>query len=100
MTTLAMHIEDGKFTYAQIERQGDLAIYRQQRHGSHIQRYEVIVIRFQPAHTFPSGHVKPEGEAYPNSNAWGRDGWTFHTLTEGQAWLGQLASKRMTATEV
>jgi hypothetical protein len=53
-------------------------------------RYEVVLIRVQKEHTWPTGVTTPEKEAYPGSTSWGRFGHTCFTLPEAQA----LADKR------
>ena len=84
--------EDSNFTYKQIERCGDIAIYTQTHKLSGVERYEVIRIRVRPAHVWPDGVETPEKEGYPGSNAWGKDGWTFFTLAEAKLWaLSRLA---------
>jgi hypothetical protein len=47
-------------------------------------RYEVVLIRVQKEHTWPTGVTTPEKEAYPGSTAWGRFGQTCYTLPEAQ----------------
>jgi hypothetical protein len=48
-------------------------------------RYEVVLIRVQKEHTWPTGVTTPEKEAYPGSTSWGRFGHTCFTLPEAQA---------------
>ena len=50
-------------------------------------RYEVIRIRIQPEHTWPTGVTTPEKEAYPGSTSWGRLGWTFFLMADARAKL-------------
>lgn len=96
MLPLSTEFEDGRFRYAQVERAGDIAIFTQANKTSGIQRYEVVLIRVQKAHTWPTGVTTPEKEAYPGSNSWGRLGHTCLTLPEAQAlaatWREQRAA--------
>ena len=70
MELLPVSFRDRGFLYEQLERQGDVALYRQTNHAG-IRRYEVVRIRIQREHTWPNGTTTPEKEAYPGSNAWG-----------------------------
>src|SRR5262245_60703796 len=85
MLPLPTAFEDPRFRYVQIERQGDLAIFSQTHKASGCVRYEVVLIRVQPAHTWPTGSTTPEKEAYPSSTSWGRLGHTCYTLAQAQA---------------
>jgi hypothetical protein len=70
--------DEGRFSYTQLERHGDIAIYEQQhKENPKVVRFEVIRIRVQPEHTWPSGQTTPEREAYPGASVWGRLGFTY-----------------------
>ena len=90
MQVLEHELEDGRFKYLQVERQGDVALYTQTHKASGHVRYEVIKIRIQPEHTWPTGVTTPEKEAYPGSGSWGRDGWTFFALAPAQQKMREL----------
>ena len=90
----------GNYRYTQIERMGDIAVYRQEHKQALVTRYEVVRIRVMPEHTWPNGDVTPEHEFYPSASAWGREGWTCFTLEEAQAQARSLASDSLTANEV
>ena len=96
MLPLPTEFEDRLFRYAQVEREGDIAIFRQTHKGSGDLRYEVVLIRVQHEHTWPTRVVTPEKEAYPGSTSWGRFGHTCFTVLEAQAlaatWRQQRAS--------
>ena len=66
------------FTYRQIARQGDTAIYEQTWTGSPEPSpcWEVIRIRCRDGFRIGGRFVEP-AEIYPNSEAWGVDGFTF-----------------------
>ena len=53
---------------------GTLAIFTQTHKASGHVRYEVVLIRIQKEHTWPTGVTTPEKEAYPGSTTWGRFG--------------------------
>ncbi len=65
------------FDYRQIAREGDAAIYEQAWTGCSkpAVRYEVIRIRRRDGFMIHGRFVEP-AEVYPNSEAWGTDGFT------------------------
>jgi hypothetical protein len=86
--------DEGRFRYTQLERYGDIAIYRQEhKESAKAVRFEVIRIRVQPEHTWPSGQVSPEREAYAGASAWGRLGFTCFTLEEARTLAAGLQSQ-------
>jgi hypothetical protein len=88
--------EEGRFRYTQLERHGDIAIYRQEhKESAKAVRFEVIRIRVQPEHTWPSGQVSPEREAYPGASVWGRLGFTCFKLEEARALAAGLQAQAL-----
>ena len=83
---LPLSFTEKGFVYQQVEREGGMAIYSQTHPGGAV-RYEVIRIRLQREHTWPTGVTTPEKEAYPGSTSWGRLGWTFFGLETARAKL-------------
>jgi len=67
-----------RFEYRQIAREGDAAIYEQTWSGCSNPStcYEVIRIRWRAGFQIDGRFVEP-AEVYPNSEAWGTDGFTF-----------------------
>jgi len=55
MLPLPTEHDDKTFTYTQVEREGDIAIFCQAHKAYRSQRFEVVKIRVQPAHTWPNG---------------------------------------------
>jgi len=89
--------DEGRFHYTQLERRGDIAIYRQEhKENPKVVRFEVIRIRVQPEHTWPSGQTTPEREAYPGASVWGRLGFTCFTLEEARALSARLQAQAVT----
>jgi hypothetical protein len=89
--------DEGRFHYTQLERHGDIAIYEQQhKENPKVVRFEVIRIRVQPEHTWPSGQVTPEREAYPGASVWGRLGFTCFTLEEARTLAAGLQAQAVT----
>ena len=66
------------FNYRQIAREGNAAIYEQTWNGcdNPSVSYEVIRIRCRDGFRIGGRFVEP-AEVYPNSKAWGVDGFTF-----------------------
>ncbi len=54
MLPLPTEHDDKTFTYTQVEREGDIAIFCQAHKACRSQRFEVVKIRVQPAHTWPN----------------------------------------------
>lgn len=74
--SLPTQFRHGEFDYQKIYREGDLAIYQQTWKGDeHSATFEVIRIRRHDGFQIGSRFVEP-AEIYPNSKAWGVDGWT------------------------
>ena len=89
--------EEGRFRYTQLERQGDIAIYRQEhKENPKVVRYEVIRIRIAPEHTWPNGNTTPEREAYPGASVWGRLGFTCFTVEEARTLAAGLQAQVVT----
>ena len=93
-------IEKG-FTYTQLERDGNLAIYRQEKPNQN-PCFEVVKIRHQKESKFKvhagtseeTTVLNPEKELYPNSEQWGDLGWTFRTIGEAQERFSELKRVR------
>jgi hypothetical protein len=66
------------FTYRQIAREGDVAIYEQAWSGCSNPSvcYEVVRIRRREGFQIDGRFVEP-AEVYPTSESWGVDGFTF-----------------------
>lgn len=80
------------FQYRQIARRGDAAIFEQTWTGCAEPNpsYEVIRIRCRDGFYIGSRFVEP-AEVYPNSEAWGLDGFTLTDKEAAFAKLRELA---------
>jgi hypothetical protein len=80
------------FSYRQIAREKDAAIYQQIWNGCRNPSvsYDVIRIRRRKAFQIGGRFVEP-AEIYPNSEAWGVDGFTFTDKEAAFAKLRELA---------
>ena len=82
------------FNYRQIAREGDAAIYEQRWSGcsNPSVSYEVIRIRRRPGFQIDGRLVEP-AEVYPNSEAWGVDGFTLTDKDAAFAKLREMAAQ-------
>jgi len=80
------------FTYRQIAREGDAAIYEQTWNGclNPSASYEVIRVRRRDGFQIEGRFVEP-AEVYPPSESWGIDGFTFTNKDAAFARLRDLA---------
>jgi hypothetical protein len=80
------------FNYRQIAREGDAAIYLQTWNGCRNPSiaFEVIRIRCRDGFQIDVRFVEP-AEVYPNSEAWGTDGFTLSDRERAFAKLRELA---------
>ena len=80
------------FNYRQFMRDGDAAIYERTWNGcpNPSISYEVIRVRYRDGFHISGRFVEPAA-VYPNSEAWGADGWTLLTL---DAAFGKLRALR------
>jgi hypothetical protein len=76
--TLPTRFRLNSFEYRQLARKGDIALYEQVWSGcaEPSPSYEVIRIRRREGFRISGRFVEP-AEVYPNSEAWGADGFTF-----------------------
>ena len=82
----------GGFTFREIAREGNAAIYEQRWTGCAEPSvcYEVIRVRRRDGFQIGGRFVKP-AEVYPNSEAWGTDGFTLTDKDAAFARLSELA---------
>ena len=90
---LPIRFRKGGFNYRQIMRDNNAAIYEQAWDGcpNPSISYEVIRIRRREGFQINGRYVEP-AEVYPNSEAWGVDGFTLTDKDAAFAKLRQLAS--------
>jgi len=91
---LPTHFRRDGFNYRQIVREGYVAVYEQTWNGCLKPRicYEVIRIRRRDGFQIGDKFVEPH-EVYPNSEAWGTDGFTFTDEDPPFAKLRELAPR-------
>jgi hypothetical protein len=91
---LPKHFQRDGFTYRQIARENDAAIYEQRWNGSRDPSisYEVIRLRRRDGFQIGDRFVEPS-EIYPRSEAWGVDGFTLSDKDAAFAKQAELERK-------
>ena len=94
MRELPVEWSEGKWTYTQVSRHGDVAIYRQKHKEGPAERFEVVLVQhLAKDREMPHGRVIEAGEYYPGASVWGTHGWTHFTLAEAQAQASELVAR-------
>lgn len=88
MRTLAAQFKRSGFTFTQVERVGNAAIYEQVS-VTGARHYEVIRIRSRDEKQ-AFGRTFEGGEYYPSSEEWGVAGWTYTDLSRAKRRLWTL----------
>lgn len=85
MKKLEKKFTNKNFSYKQIIREGDIAIYEQMLidPDAKNKRYEVIIIKSHNGYEI-AGNKLPPSEMYPSANQWGKLGWTFIDLPDAE----------------
>jgi len=69
------------FTYSQLKREGNRAIFQQTREGSSVNNYEVVKIGRHNGYTMGGVFIEAS-ETYPGSSLWGITGWTCTSIDD------------------
>ncbi len=80
----------GGFDYKQVIRDDRCAIYRQTK--GRTESYEVVILRHNKAHTWPTGTTSPARESMPSSESWGIYGFTHTDLSRAMVKFREIAS--------
>ena len=85
MKTLEKKFTNKNFSYKQIIREDNVAIYEQKLIDPEAtsRRYEVIIIRSHNGYEINGNKIAPS-EMYPSGNQWGTLGWTRLNLEDAQ----------------
>jgi hypothetical protein len=96
---LAKEFRRGGFQYRQIAREGNAVIYKQAWLGCAESSpcYEVARIRHREGFRIGNRFVEP-AEIYPNSEAWGVDGFTFTSRNKAWAKFSKLSLEEPATT--
>lgn len=71
------------FTFTQITREGNKAIYRQDKSDYTSSSFEVVKIGSHNGYEL-NGTKIAASETYPSTSLWGIQGWTYQTLDEAK----------------
>jgi len=71
------------FTYTEIIREKNKAIYKQSKTGQSHTSYEVVKIGSHNGYEL-NGSKIVAAETYPSTSLWGVQGWTFQNLDEAK----------------
>jgi hypothetical protein len=71
------------FTYTEIVREKNKAIYKQSKTGQTHTSYEVVKIGSHNGYEL-NGSKIAAAETYPSTSLWGIQGWTFQDLDEAK----------------
>ena len=101
MKKLEKKITNKNFSYKQVTRETNVAIYEQTViDSSHSKKwYEVIIIRSHNGYEIAGNKVAPS-EMYPSSNHWGTLGWTCDDLETAQKKFTKLVRKERKKLDV
>ncbi len=88
---LSAHFTQGKVEYTQLQRAGDVALYKRRFVGNKYddrpqgdQCFEVIVIKRHNGYHLGDQFIEP-AETYPCSSLWGTLGWTYQVPEKEKA---------------
>lgn len=98
MNTIPAHFAKNGYHYQLLERTPHAALYSQSTvpnlpPAGKACAYEVVRVRVRPerkASATMGGFTFPGGEYLPNTEEWGRHGWTFPTLDGAKVRLGEI----------
>lgn len=97
MNQLPKSLTIAGFQHTQIDRDGDIALYRQSKPGQH-DAFEVIIVQSHEAAKIPNGdgtfREVEAGETYPKATSWGRNGWTYGQESFARAKFRDLIAHR------
>lgn len=71
------------FNYTEIIREGNKAIYRQDKDGYTTSSFEVVKISKHNGYELNGTKIAP-AETYPSTSLWGTQGWTFTNLNDAK----------------
>lgn len=90
MKVLPLEFTSKTFTYRQVKREGNVAIYSQHDHPtSKPGAYEVVVIKSHNGYVM-AGVPIPAAEMYPSDSSWGKLGWTYSLHLDAKAFDSAL----------
>jgi len=96
MKLIPLEFKYDGFSFKQLERVGNIALFEKTHPSADRKFYEVVKIKISPDQTI-LGKFIPEHEKYPASSEWGELGWSYSILSEAQKQLLLLATAQPNA---
>jgi hypothetical protein len=94
ITPLPVAFRSGGFEFEQVEREGDIALFRKTKYyagtGKRFETFEVVRIQEMDEHQWPNGDISGPHEYMPASESWGIDGFSFQTGDEAMRRFEEL----------
>lgn len=92
--------EDKHFRYTQVQRDGNVAIYKQEPvQLNYMPAYEVVIIEWKPRAEIkgPKGKINviEAGEHYPGNSQWGTKGWTYRFLDDAKKKFAKVVKQEI-----
>ena len=82
------------FTFEQVERRGDFAVFRKFKKRGFAHSFETVKINRHDGYTI-AGKDIPPGECYPSSEQWGTHGFTFNDPIAALAKMAELENFKL-----
>lgn len=79
--TIPTQFKKKGFTYTQLKRDGNKAIFQQTRAGTALNNYEVVKLGRHNGYVMGGSFIEP-AETYPGSSLWGIAGWTCTSMDD------------------
>jgi hypothetical protein len=92
MKTLPKTFSKNGFEFEQLDRRGDLAIFRKHK-KSRCVSYEVVRVQYHDAYEIAGKQIEA-GECYPSSESWGSCGFTLPTYEASLKKLADMDAKQ------
>lgn len=86
------------FTFQQVIREGNVAIFQKTKPGTSVRTFELIKIRQNKARTMGGAFIPPM-ESYPHSGSWGEMGWSYPDLETAQTHFLSLRERQNNGSE-
>lgn len=94
MKLLPKSFTAGGFNHEQVERSGDVALYRRWKQGGGREHFEVVRIKSHDGLLYPGAKERTApAEYYPSAEKWGTIGWTYPELEAAQRKYDELCGR-------
>lgn len=95
MQPLPESFEKSGWSFNQIARDGNIALFRKDRIGGNAESFEVIVVQSHNGREFKDPESQkvthyPPAEFYPSSEQWGSKGFSLTTLTDARVRFDEM----------